>query len=128
LDFANLRDKGDNGSRITGIGATLTAGMEYTIPTYRILKVGLNGTAKLNGPYTWSEVRLGGNISPVKWFDGALSLAVNNYTANFGFLANFHGKHANFFIGMDRLLGKVSSEFIPLSSNGNIVFGLNILL
>lgn len=128
LDFANLRDKGDNGSRITGIGATLTAGLEYTIPVYRILKVGVNGTAKLNGPYTWSEVRLGGNISPVKWFDGALSLAVNNYTANFGFLANFHGKHANFFIGMDRLLGKVSSEFIPLSSNGNIVFGLNILL
>ena len=40
LDFANLRDVGDEGVRITGIGATLNAGAEYVIPTYRALKLG----------------------------------------------------------------------------------------
>ena len=128
LDFANLRDKGDKGSRITGLGATVLAGCEYIIPTYRILKVGLLGTARINGPYSWGEARLSGNISPVKWFDGSVSLAVNNYTANFGFLANFHSKGFNFFLGMDSLLGKVSKEMIPLSSNGGVSFGFNVIL
>ena len=130
LDFANLRDKGDDGSRITGVGATLSAGCEYVIPTYRSLKLGLLGTARINGPYSWAEARLSGNIKPTNWFDGAVSFAVNNYTANFGFLANFHSpnKGFNFFIGMDRLVGKVSSEMIPLSSNGSISFGFNIIL
>ena len=130
LDFANLRDKGDDGSRITGVGATVSAGCEYVIPTYRQLKLGLLGTARINGPYSWAEARLSGNIKPANWFDGALSFAVNNYTANFGFLANFHtpAKGLNFFIGMDRLIGKVSSEMIPLSSNGSISFGFNIML
>ena len=128
LDFINLRDKGDKGSRITGLGATVMVGGEYIVPTYRILKVGLLGTARINGPYSWAEGRLSGNISPVKWFDGSVSLAVNNYTANFGFLANFHTKGFNFFVGMDSLLGKLSKEMIPLSSNGGVAFGFNVVL
>ncbi len=128
LDFFNLRDKGDKGSRITGLGATVTAGCEYIIPTYRILKVGLLGTARINGPYSWGEARLSGNISPLKWLDGSVSLAVNNYTANFGFLANIHTKGFNFFVGMDSLLGKMSKEMIPLSSNGGLSFGFNVML
>ena len=128
LNFANLRDKGDNGSRITGLGATVTAGCEYTIPTYRTLKLGFLGTARVNGPYSWTEGRISGNLSPVNWFDGSVSLAVNNYTANFGFLANFHTKGFNFFVGMDSLLGKLSKEMIPLTSNGGVSFGFNVIL
>ncbi len=126
LDFANLRDKGDEGVRITGIGATVSAGCEYTIPTFRMLKVGLLGSARFNGPYSWTEGRLIGNITPVDWFEGAVSLGINSYSANFGFMANFHSKKVNFFIGMDSLLGKLSSEMIPLSGNGGVSLGLNI--
>lgn len=128
LDFTNLRDKGDKGSRITGIGATATLGCEYVIPTFRMLKVGLLGTGRINGPYSWAEARLAGNIAPVKWFDGSLSLAVNNYTANFGFLANFHTKGFGFFVGMDSLIGKMSKEMIPLTSNGSVSLGFNVVL
>lgn len=126
LDFANLRDKGDKGARVTGIGATLNLGAEYVFPTFQMLKIGLLGTARINGPYSWTEGRLSGNISPVKWFDGTLAFAVNSYQANMGFLANFHSKNFNFFLGMDCLLGKVSKEFIPLSSNGGVSFGFNV--
>ncbi len=128
LDFTNLRDKGDKGSRVTGLGATVMAGCEYIIPTFRILKVGLLGTGRINGPYSWGEARLSGNISPVKWFDGSVSLAINNYSANFGFLANVHTKGFNFFLGMDSLLGKLSKEMIPLSSNGGVSLGFNVIL
>ncbi len=128
LDFANLRDKGNDGSRVTGIGATLSAGCMYQIPTLKMLKVGLLGMAHINGPFSWTEARLSGNITPAKWFDGALSLAVNNYSANFGFLANFRAKKFGFHIGMDRMIGKVSHEMIPLSSNGSVSLGFNIIL
>ncbi len=125
LDFANLRDAGDKGVRITGIGATVNAGIEYTIPTYKDLKLGFLGTMRVNGPHSWTEGRLSANIKPVDWFEGGLNLAVNTYTANFGFVANFHSKKCHFFIGMDRILGKVSKEFIPLNSNASLSMGLN---
>jgi len=128
LDFANLRDKGDDGARITGIGATVNVGLQYVIPTYRDLRVGFLGSSRINGKYTWMEGRLSGNIAPVKWFEGSVSLAVNSYSFNTGFLANFHTKGFNFFIGMDQILGKMSKEFIPLNSNGNVSLGVNILL
>ena len=128
LDFANLRDKGDDGKRITGIGANVNVGLQYVVPTYKILKVGLLGTAYIDGPYTWTEGRLSGNISPVNWFDGSVSLAVNSFASSFGFLANFHSKGFNFFVGMDHVIGTVSKESIPLSGKGNVAFGFNVIL
>lgn len=128
LDFANLRDKGDDGSRITGIGATVNVGAQYVVPSFRMLRLGLLGTARIDGPYTWTEGRLSGNISPVDWFDGSVSLAVNSFATSFGFLANFHTKGFNFFVGMDHPLGTVSKEFIPISGNGNVAFGFNVVL
>ena len=125
LDFANLRDEGDKGVRITGIGATINAGAEYVIPTYRALKLGVLATMRINGPHSWSEGRFSANIKPVNWFEGGINVAVNSYTANVGFIANFHSKKCNFFIGMDRIVGKVSKEFIPLNSNGSVSLGLN---
>lgn len=126
LDFANLRDEGDKGVRLTGIGATVNLGAEYVIPTYRALSLGLLGTMRINGPHSWSEGRLSANIKPVDWFEGGLNVAVNSFTANVGWAAVFKSRKCNFFIGMDRIVGKVSKEFIPLNSNGSVSLGLNI--
>ena len=128
LDFAHLRDKGDDGLRITGIGANLNLGLRYVVPTFNMLRLGLLGTAHIDGPYSWTEGRLSANISPVKWFDGSVSLAVNSFVSSFGLFANFHTKGFNFFVGMDHLMGTVSKEMIPLSGNGNVAFGFNVML
>ena len=125
-DFANLTDQGDQGSRMTGIGATINVGAEYTFPLYRPLKFGLLSSTRLNGKYTWTEGRLSANVAPLKWLDGGVNFAVNSFMASCGWVVNVHPKGFNVFVGMDHLLGKVSKEFIPLSSNASVNVGFNV--
>ncbi len=125
-DFANLTDQGDQGGRMTGIGATVNVGAEYVFPLYRPLKFGLLSSTRLNGKYTWTEGRLSANVAPLKWLDGGVNFAVNSFTASCGWVVNVHPKGFNVFVGMDHLLGKVSKEFIPLSSNASVNVGFNV--
>lgn len=125
-DFANLTADGDKGGRSTGIGATVNLGCEYTLPAYRKLTFGLLSSTRISGFNTWTEGRLSANIAPLKWLDGGVNFAVNSYTASMGWVINIHPKGQNFFIGMDHLLGKMSKEFIPLSSNASVCVGFNV--
>jgi len=125
-DFLNLSDNGDQGKRSTSIGTTVNAGVEYTLPVYRKLSFGLLGTARMRGDYGWTEARLSANWAPAKWFSGGASVATGTFGTSAGWVLNLHPKGFNLFIGMDRLLGTVSKEFIPLNSNGSFNFGMNI--
>ena len=125
-DFANLKDEGDQGGRTTGIGATLNVGCEYNLPVYRPITFGLLSSTRINGPYSWTEGRLSANWTPLSWLNGGVSFAVNSFTTSMGWVLNIHPKGYNFFIGMDHLLGKMSKEGIPLSSNASVAVGMNI--
>lgn len=125
-DFANLSDDGDKGGRTTGIGATLNLGGEYTLPAYRNLKFGLLSSTRINGKYSWTECRVSANVAPLKWIDGGVSFALNSFTASIGWIANFHPKGFNVFIGADHLVGKSTKEGIPLSSNMSVNLGFNV--
>jgi len=123
-DFAHLEDQGDQGSRISSLGATLNIGASYQV--LNNFKIGLLSTTNINSVHTWTEGRLSANFSPLKWLDGSLNVALNSYTASIGWIVNIHPKGFNFFIGMDHLLGKMSKEMIPLSSNSALSTGFNI--
>ena len=125
-DFYNLKDMGDKGSRLTTIGATVNLACQYTIPSYRQLKLGALSSTRLQGKHTWTEARVSANIEPLDWIDGGISIAANSYTTSLGWIVNFHPKSFNFFIGMDHLMGKFSKEMIPLSSNASLSLGFNI--
>ena len=125
-DFINIQDKGDKGGRTTGIGATLNVGCEYTLRVYRKMTFGLLSSTRIKGAYSWTEGRLSANWKPLKWLDGGVNFAVNSFTASMGYVLNIHPKGYNFFIGMDHILGKMSKECIPLSSNANVSLGMSI--
>lgn len=125
-EFANLKDNGDQGGRTTGIGATINIGAEYTLPVYRRIKFGALSSTRLRGAYSWTEGRLSANYTPLSWIDGGVSFAVNSFATSMGWVINIHPKGYNFFIGMDHLLGKMSKEAIPLSSNANVSLGMSI--
>ncbi len=125
-EFANLRDNGDQGGRTTGIGMTINLAGEYTLPVYRKIKFGALSSTRIRGAYTWTEGRLSANYTPLKWLDGGVSFAVNSFSTSMGWVINIHPKGYNFFIGMDHLLGKMSKEGIPLSSNANVALGMSV--
>ena len=125
-DFAHLKDEGDQGSRTTGIGATINLGAEYTLPIYQKVKFGFLSSTRLQGSYSWTEGRLSANYSPLKWINGGVNFAVSSFGASMGWVLNIHPKGFNLFVGMDRLLGKVSKQGIPLNTNTCVSVGMNV--
>ncbi len=122
-----LEDMGDQGSRTTSLATTFNVGAEYAFPLYRKLSFGLLNTTRLNGAYSWTDFRLSANIAPVKFFDASVNVAAGTFGMGFGWLLNLHTPGGNIFLGMDHTLNKVSKEFVPLSSNASLNFGLNFL-
>ena len=121
-----LEDKGDMGPRTTALAATLNIGAEFALPVYDKLKFGLLNSTRFQGDYTWTEFRLGANINPVKPLSLGANVAVGTYGWGFGWMANVNVTGFNLFLGMDRTLGKLTKEGLPLSSNGSVNLGVNI--
>lgn len=125
-DFVHVTDRGDQGGVTKSLAATLRLGAEYQLPMYKAMAFGLLFQQRFNGPFSLTEGRLSANWEPLKWLDGGVSVALNNYATSTGWILNIHPKAVNFFIGMDHILGKQSKEGIPLSSNASVNFGMNV--
>ena len=124
-DLYQLTDHGNIGSRSSALAATLNFGVDYALPVYRKLHFGLLSSTRLAGRYTWSEVRVSANVAPVKCFSADANVAFGTYGTSFGWLLSFHHTGFNMFLGMDHTLGKVTKQFVPLSSNASMNFGIN---
>lgn len=115
-----------NYKRSTMQGTTLNVGVEYELPYYRPLTFGLLNTTRMCGGYTWTEFRLSANVMPVKYVSASANLVCGTYGVGFGWLLNVtSGIGFNLFVGMDRVPGKLSKQYVPLNSNFNFNFGIN---
>ena len=115
-----------NYKRSTMQGTTMNIGVEYELPYYRPLSFGLLNTTRVCGGYTWTEFRLSANVIPVKYVSASANLVCGTYGVGFGWLINVSSsKGFNLFLGMDRVPGKLSKQYVPLNSNFNFNFGLN---
>lgn len=115
-----------NYKRSTMQGTTMNLGVEYELPYYRALTFGLLNTTRMCGGYTWTDFRLSANIQPVKYVSASANLVMGTYGIGFGWLLNVtSGKGFNIFLGMDRVPGKLTKQYVPLNSNVNFNFGMN---
>lgn len=124
-ELYQLDVRNDKGSYIRSLKTTLNWGVEYVLPYYRNLSFGLVNTTRFNRNLTWTDFRISANVRPVKCLALSANLAMGTYGVGFGWLANVSTKGINFFIGMDRTLGRLSSEGYPLNSNASVNIGLN---
>lgn len=122
-----LQDKGDQGARTTGLGATMNLAASYNLPSYRNLTFGLMNTTRMNGDFSWTEFRLSTNWrTNNNIFSATADVVAGTYGVGFGWLLNVHPKSFNFFVGMDHTLGKAAKPFIPMSGNGHFNVGMNV--
>ncbi|MCH5226318.1 MAG: hypothetical protein J1F16_00665 [Muribaculaceae bacterium] len=121
-----LQPQDGNFKRSTMQGTTMNIGVEYILPYYRALTFGLLNSTRMCGGYTSTEFRLSANVQPVKYVSASANLVMGTYGVGFGWLLNVtSGKGFNLFLGMDRVPGKLSKQYIPLNSNVNVNLGIN---
>lgn len=126
-DLIALQDGGVKKST-SMLGATLNIGVEYQMPFYKKLSAGFLSTTRIQGAYSWNEERISATVSPLKWLEASANVGFGTMGASFGWVANIHPKGFNLFIGMDHLMGKLSKQGVPLSSNTGFTMGINIPL
>lgn len=120
-----LNDNGNIGTRTRAIRGTLNWGVEYELPYYRPLHFGLVNTTRFAGPFTMTDFRLSANVKPCKVFSASANLAMGTYGVGFGWMLNLHAPKFNMFVAMDRTLGKLAKQGVPLNSNAQVNFGIN---
>jgi hypothetical protein len=120
-----LDNNGNIGDRNVTLGATLNIGVDYALPVYRKLHFGLLSSTRFMKNNGWTEVRVSANVAPVKWFSADVNFVGGTYGCGFGWLLNFYHTGINFFIGMDRTLGTLAKQGVPLNSNASFNMGLN---
>ena len=127
-EMFSVYDDGE-GSSSQALAATINIGAEYTLPVYRNLRFGFLYTSRLHGLYSYHQGLLSATIRPVKCLEASVNTAVSSTGCTFGAALSLRAKHYNFFIGSDRIFGKVSKEFIPLNSlNANVTMGMSFPL
>lgn len=127
-EMFSVYDDGE-GSESQALAATINLGAEYTLPAYRNLRFGFLYTSRLHGLYSYHQGLLSATIRPVKCLEASVNTAVSSTGCTFGAALSLRAKHYNFFIGSDRIFGKVSKEFIPLNSlNANVTMGMSFPL
>ena len=118
---------GDTRADRQWLAATVHIGVEYELPSYRNLCLGLLLIHRISDVFGYNEARLNVNLGNGHKFDMALSGAYNTYGASLGAMFNIHLQGFNIFIGSDRIyFGKVNKYFIPLDNGGmNLQWGIN---
>ncbi|MDE6161642.1 MAG: hypothetical protein K2F77_08290 [Muribaculaceae bacterium] len=122
-----LEDMGDQGGRTAGLHATMNVGASYELPVYRKLQFGLLNTTRIGGDYSWTDFRLSANVAPCRAFSAGVNMSAGTYGMGFGWLLNLHVTGFNFFLGMDRMPGKLAKQGVPLNSNMAVNLVMNVL-
>lgn len=115
-DLIRFREEGKK-SRGTMLRPTLNIGGEYSLLPNK-LSFGLLSSTRFYQPKAYTELTVSANYRPINWFEGTLSYSfIHSKFKTFGLALNFSPSWINFFVGSDFMLGKVTSEFIPINSS-----------
>ncbi len=124
-DLYDLRPEGEAGNRVRALGATMNASVEYALPMYKKLSFGLLNTTHMAHRFAWTDFRLSANIVPVKCIGINVNYGIGTFGSHFGWMLNIAPKGFNIYFGMERMLGKLSKQYIPKNLNAQFSMGLN---
>ena len=109
------------------LGCTTLLGLEFRMPFYERMSVGVLGTHRFEGASSWTEGRFSLNLAPARWFSLTANYAVSTFGHSYGAAINLHPKIFNLFVGLDSFkpLLNITPSFIPIDEmNTNVKFGI----
>ena len=121
-----VKDMGDQGSRLRMLATTLNVGVKYTLPTYKKLSFGFLSTSRFQSDFSWTEVRLSANYAPCKFFSMGANVATGTIGSGLGWMINLHPSGFNLFAGMDYTCLNLVKPGVPKNSTTTVNFGINI--
>lgn len=111
------------------LAATLNVGAEYTLPVYRKLRFGFLYSSRLQGKFSAHQAMFAATVRPLSWIEATVNMTGSSTGFCGGMMLDLHAKHFNFFIGSDRMFGKLSKQFIPMKNlNTNVSMGMSFPL
>ena len=127
-EMFSVYDDGET-STTQALAATLNVGAEYTLPMYRRLHFGFLYTGRIHGLYSYHQAMLSATVRPVNLIEISVNTTAGGTGCSLGAALSLKAKHFNFYVGSDRILGKVNKQFIPLNNlNANVNFGMTFPL
>ncbi len=130
LDCLDFDVTEDRTKKALMLDPTVYVGLEYRMPFYRRMTVGLLSTTKIAGIYSWTEGRLSLNVNPSNWFSVATNYAYSTFGHSAGLAFTFHLPGFNLFMGTDSFLPltEVSPQLIPVKRmTTSVTYGINIM-
>ncbi len=106
---------------------TSLLGLEFRLPFYTRMSLGVLGTHRYDGPRSWTEGRFSLNYAPFRWLSLAGNYAISTFGQSYGAALNLHPKGFNLFVGVDSFkpILNVTPQMIPIDEiNTNLKFGI----
>lgn len=109
------------------LSSTLHIGLEYKMPFYERLSVGLLYSNRFDEINSYHQFSLMANLSPLNWLSIAVSGTTSSFGMGYGAMLNLHCTGFNVFVATDCFLTKYNKQYIPLDNmNANVSVGFNI--
>ena len=127
LAVTNFKKTGHNKRINQMLACSSHLGLEFRMPFYERWTVGLLGTHRFDGQFSYTEGRLATGIAPLNWLSLTCNYGISEFGHSFGGMLNIHAKGFNFFLGCDSFvpLFHVTPQFIPIyNANTNLGFGI----
>lgn len=125
IRFEETPEKGVNSS----IPMTMNIGVEYDMPFYDKMSVGLLHTERMNDIAPWNSTMLTARVRPAKVFEASLSTSAGTSHAQLGGAVSLHCTGFSLMLSTDNFITKVSKQYIPINNiSTNVTLGVGIPL
>lgn len=109
------------------LSMTAHLGFEFRMPFYERMVLGVMGSHRFDGAYSWTEGRASLSLAPARWFSIAGNYAYSTFGHSVGAALNIHLPGFNLYAGVDsiRPIFAISPQMIPLNDlNTKVSLGL----
>ncbi len=109
------------------IPTTIIFGVEYNMPFYQRMSLGLMNYTRFNEHNPWTEGRLAVNVAPLDYLSMSVNYGISKYGSSMGWVLNLNPGIINIYFGTDNMVFNVTPQYLPINRfTASVFIGANI--